>query len=359
MSSSNLSPDLVIRISLVRDGSTLQELDPPVWRSFNVSSSVSLELLHDKIIAPIMGWERNYHTYFFRAAPKKSDVALSDEPSDDTYEMTMAKPMRISHGADEINVQISGDESFHRGPDSKRKCIHYAQDNSGAPDVMHFNNFVDVNYVRKPEDAVIGDLLKGVGDRCVYNYDLGDCWYHCLEVTKVIPTEEATGEVVIIDGAGRCPDEDGGGSAAYQKDVLDLLLKKQKNPNNGKLAREYAHACFERRHSLNVMSPFRPEEFDISERKVALALALELRNSTRDTTKVFCGPGKPFGIARVGQKHVVYKKEDDRYAHMGGYSTFNETLNVKPDPKSATLCYKCGNPHDLKACARCKCAFYW
>ena len=47
--------DFVICISLVRDETSLAELNPPIWRRFKVSSDVNLELLHDKILAPIMG----------------------------------------------------------------------------------------------------------------------------------------------------------------------------------------------------------------------------------------------------------------------------------------------------------------
>ena len=46
--------DYIIRICLIRDEVSLQELNPPVWRRFKVSSAVNLELLHDKLIAPIM-----------------------------------------------------------------------------------------------------------------------------------------------------------------------------------------------------------------------------------------------------------------------------------------------------------------
>ena len=50
-----MSPsDYIIRICLIRDEVSLQELNPPVWRRFKVSSAVNLELLHDKLIAPIM-----------------------------------------------------------------------------------------------------------------------------------------------------------------------------------------------------------------------------------------------------------------------------------------------------------------
>jgi len=42
------------------------ELNPSVFRIFCVSSATPLDLLHDKILLPVMGWTRNYHTYLMR-----------------------------------------------------------------------------------------------------------------------------------------------------------------------------------------------------------------------------------------------------------------------------------------------------
>jgi hypothetical protein len=74
--------DLIVLVNLVKDESSINLLDPsvwrrknesalellnpPVWRRFKVSAHVNLDLFHDKILAPIMGWTRNYHTYSFK-----------------------------------------------------------------------------------------------------------------------------------------------------------------------------------------------------------------------------------------------------------------------------------------------------
>mmetsp|Transcript_27861 Transcript_27861/g.51301 ORF Transcript_27861/g.51301 Transcript_27861/m.51301 type:complete len:448 (+) Transcript_27861:148-1491(+) len=311
-----MPPDFVIRISLVRDETSLAELKPPVWRRFTVSSAVNLELLHDKILAPVMGWERNYHTYYF----------YKGNPSTGTF---------------------------------------YVQQDSQASDAMHIGSNKKLRGATlKPEDATIGDLLKETGDKCVYNYDLGDCFYHSLELETIVPDEESDGKVTIIDGAMRCPNEDGDGSLHYQAEILDPLLQSKAKPYDDKLARKFAWDCFKRRGGLNVNGPFRPEDFDLEERQVALSNALGSRNSTRNTTKTFsAGAGGMMGgmglsYARIGQCDVVHKKEDDRFDHMGGFITMHETQNRKPDLKDFTLCYQCGSPNDLKSCGRCHAAFY-
>mmetsp|Transcript_3102 Transcript_3102/g.6830 ORF Transcript_3102/g.6830 Transcript_3102/m.6830 type:complete len:447 (+) Transcript_3102:197-1537(+) len=307
--------DFVIRISLVRDETSLTELNPPVWRRFKVSSTVNLELLHDKILAPVMGWERNYHTYYFRKA----------NPPMETF---------------------------------------YVQQDSQASDAMHIgsNGVLRGATLLKPEDATIGDLLKETGDKCIYNYDLGDCFYHCLELEMIVPEEESDGKVTVMNGAMRCPNEDGDGSASYQAEILDRLLQCKERLHDTKLARKFAWDCFKRRGGLNVSGPFRPEDFDLNERRAALAKGLGSRNSTRNTTKTFSAGnmmgGDALSYALIGQISMVYKKEDDRFDHMGGFITMHETQNVKPDLKEFTLCYQCGSPNELKSCGRCHAAFY-
>ena len=306
--------DFVIRITLVRDETSLAELNPSVWRRFKISSNVNLELMHDKILAPIMGWVRNYHTYYFRKA----------------------------------NASKA-----------------YVQQDTHASDAMHISSTLRSATRCKPEDATIGDLLKKEGDKCIYNYDLGDGFFDCLELVTIVPEEESDGKVVLMDGAMRCPDEDGDGCAKYQSEILDQVVKRRQNPKDDKLARKLAWDCFKRRGGLNVSGPFRPEEFDLIERKAELSKALGSRNSTRNSTKTFCAGGgigsmgmNGLSIAEIGQRGVVYRKQDDRFDHMGGFVLMHETLNIKPDLKDFTLCYSCGSPNELKSCGRCHAAFY-
>lgn len=215
----------------------------------------------------------------------------------------------------------------------------------------------------KPESATLGDLLKNVGDYCFYTYDLGDCWIHRLTVEKVFSVEESDGKIDIIEGAMRCPPEDGEGCTTYQEEILDLYNEQTENPTNVENARELAEACFKQRGALNVRGSFRPAEFNLLETKLALAAALGSRNSTRNSVKTFSmGMGGMmkggFEMAEIGQISMVTKVQDDRFDHMGGFISFHETVDVKPDPIDATLCNQCGSPHELKACSRCYSAFY-
>lgn len=290
-------------------------------RKIKVSSGINLELLHDKVIAPSFGWTRNYHTYYFKTGGGDDDAVYYTQKDTDASDAT---------------AWLS------------RSLLPQSQD-----------GFAGAKNGLKPESATLGDLLKNVGDYCFYNYDLGDCWIHRLTVEKVLSEEESDGKIDVIEGAMRCPPEDGEGCTTYQEEILDLYNEQTKNPNNVENARELAEACFKRRGALNVRGSFRPAEFNLLERKLALAEARGSRNSSRNSVKTFAFPmGGGLEVAEMGQISVLTKVQDDRFDHMGGYVSFHETVNVKPDPIDATLCNECGNPHELKACSRCHSTFY-
>jgi len=226
----------IVLITLVLDESSATDntLNPPVYRKIKVSSGINLELLHDKVIAPCFGWTRNYHTYYFKTGG--NNVVYYTQKDTDAADAT---------------AWLS--QSF----------LPSSQDRMAGP-----------KSGLKPESATLGDLLKNVGDYCFYTYDLGDCWIHRLTVEKVFSVEESDGKIDIIEGAMRCPPEDGEGCTTYQEEILDLYNEQTENPTNVENAREWAEACFKQRGALNVRGSFRPAEFNLLETKLALAAAL-------------------------------------------------------------------------------------
>ena len=311
--------DLILKIVLVHDDD--KELSPSIWRTFSVSEHCNLDVFHDKVLLPVMGWERNYHSYAFRA--------------------------------------------------TKNKSTWYVQNDCSSSDTMCFGT--DYDDPKNPDDYSVKDILEKKGDTAIYIYDLGDAWRHLISVQHTLEGEEATGKVTVLDGAMRCPDEDGGGCKDYQMEVLDLYKKLQLSPRNFKVARELASQCFERVNALNVRECFRPEDFCLQERQLAVQQALRTRNWARNSTKVLgtkqaelpaTDVGKihalPFmKVAELGQIHVSRDYEDDGLSPTVGASLVRgETLNVKPDTKDLTLCCGCGNPLNLKSCSGCQCVWY-
>lgn len=309
MSDSKLSPrDFVIRIALVRSKSTTaRELNPSVWRLVKLSAHLKPNVLHDKILAPVMGWTRNYHTYTFSDGRKT-----------------------------------------------------WLEQNTSAPDLMHASMVTSGN-VLDPADARLGDLLKKVGDMILYTYDLGDGWYHKIELLEILPKKESNGACVVQAGAMRCPDEDGEGCNTYQEDVLNLVLEMKKNPHDHDTARKLAKNCFGRHNALNVRGRFDPNEFSKEKAQAAVDKALNSRASAMEGTKQFTNSlspfaGRSFCPTRAGQRVITTEVEDDRGGD-GFHLTMSETINLKPDGKDHTACL-CGNPLNLAVCSGCQVVHY-
>jgi len=322
--------DLILRIALVNED--LEELSPSVWRQFKVSAHVNLDLLHDKVIAPVMGWSRNYHGYYMRA--------------------------------------LQGN----------KKSTTYLQEKISAIDMWMPHSSHTIRQTESSESMTIGGLLSKPSDRLLYVYDLGDTWRHVLTLEQRIVGPTANGKIEVLGGAMRCPNEDGGGCDDYQQEVLNLYKKVHQDPNNNRLARLLAAACFDagRINALNVRGSFRCYEFVIGKHRQAVLDAVRSRNSAHDSVKLFSVTSHPFldlsnapsiSIARMGQQSVTLLFEDYRAESnnpfeecrgrdKGNMLKVTETINVKPDPIKSTLCYHCGNPLNLKSCSACKCVRY-
>ncbi|MEN6356660.1 MAG: plasmid pRiA4b ORF-3 family protein [Armatimonadota bacterium] len=132
---------------------SLNNLEPIIWRRFQVRSDVKLTRLHD-MLQILMGWE-NYHLYCFDV----DGVEYTDPDSieDDIYELGHQDGSKIK----------------------------------------------------------LSQALAKKGDKCLYRYDFGDNWEHTLlleQISDPIPDERYP---VCLDGARRCPPEDCGGIGGY------------------------------------------------------------------------------------------------------------------------------------------------
>ena len=137
----------------------LLDIEPEIWRRFQVSSDVTLDRLHD-VIQMVMGWQ-DYHLHQFML----ENVYYGIPPED---------PPKI-------------------GPPTKDE--------------------------RK---ARLRDIIDGEGDTFTYRYDFGDCWDHGLEVEKMFAPQEGKCPPACIAGARACPPEDCGGTMGYER-LLESL----------------------------------------------------------------------------------------------------------------------------------------
>jgi hypothetical protein len=317
MTSKNQSPsDLVIRVALLRGEDDPTELSPSIWRRFRCSSGINLDAFQDKILQPLMGWTRNYHTYYFHA----------------------------------------------RG-------TFYYQGNSSAADAfgMHDNYRAQGGTRVNPTEYTLGDVLTKEGESCEYAYDLGDFWYHKLTLEKVIHKSDSAseneeemalfGKCTVLGGAMCCPDEDGEGGHTYQEVVLDPLNKITTHPSDIENARNYADTCYGTHNAANVRGIFDARDFSIWQTQSAIQDALRSRQSYRMGNKSPAMNGR--SMMDLQRLHPGQRKkrsfwqdsrgEEDRSPY---FMTIMEIVNVKPDDEEFAMCV-CGNPCKLKHCSVC------
>jgi hypothetical protein len=72
-----------------------------------------------------------------------------------------------------------------------------------------------------------------VGERFVYEYDMGDFWHHDIRLERILPLDPRKTYPVCTDGAGDCPPEDCGGPWGYRTlmdehySLLELLQARE------------------------------------------------------------------------------------------------------------------------------------
>lgn len=186
-----------------------------LYRVVELPGSISLAVLHDKILSAVMGWARGVHGYVF--------IDLKDG--------TILGPKK----------------------------------NSGYIDMMH----VKMHYYAIGDDRKfpLASLINHVGDKCRYVYDLGDHFEHTIELIEIKDIDyNPLRNVTIIDGKGACPPEDsngleGKGNSSYG----ELLEKYQNDPDSCKKAIKVIEqtATNYAQHWLGSPIKFNPLKYDM------------------------------------------------------------------------------------------------
>ena len=68
----------------------------------------------------------------------------------------------------------------------------------------------------------LSDVLRRVGAKFVYTYDLGDSWEHAIVLEKQLPVDPNAKYPVCTDGRLACPPEDCGGIPGFY-DLVDAI----------------------------------------------------------------------------------------------------------------------------------------
>ncbi|KAJ7755122.1 MM3350-like domain-containing protein [Mycena metata] len=298
--------DYVLRIHMP-DIKTATEEDR-IWRRFIVSGGMSLGVLQDKVLAPLMGWVRNFHAHI-----------LTDY----------------------------------------RDGTQYGPKNSTAIDMMHVDAS-GYDFLNE-DDYCVAHLMAAVGDACQYEYDLGDHFRHDIVVEKIAPLEESYGRVQVLGGSGICPMENGKGNDTWAEHIDTLTnLESGSTPAARRelLAEIYSMPNYTDR-GWHKRPKFDPDWFDLAETTGAVMAALGTKLSYSAGAKTFKMPLAPEGLL-PGPMSASKRKTTREVTVAPGdsFGFFEELKKDGRDSRRATACAACGNPNDLKACSGCGQRFY-
>lgn len=154
---------------------TLDGIDPPIWRRFQVPADTTLARLHD-VIQTVMGWE-NDHLHAFRIG-KRLFESGTDPMGFPMPDMVFPLPGRA------------------RAEDTAK--------------------------------AKLCDVAPRAHAVLKYEYDFGDSWEHTILVED-IAAEPGAQRYLCLEGERACPPEDCGGIWGYQE-----LLEELQKPDNEK-----------------------------------------------------------------------------------------------------------------------------
>ncbi len=132
---------------------TLKDIEPLIWRRFQINGNINLFQLH-KIIQTIMGWE-NAHLHQFLIHDKKY--------SHHGYEPEEFRKETLNEGKFKLNGLITKENTSF-----------------------------------------------------IYEYDFGDDWKHELVVENILKDQEQLPHPICLAGENACPPEDCGGPWGYQ-----------------------------------------------------------------------------------------------------------------------------------------------
>jgi len=279
--------DYILRIQL-------WDCNPPGWifRRFKVSGGVPLFTLSDKIINPVMGWCRNYHSFYFM---DRLDGSTYGPKESNSIDMTHL----YTHGWNFL--------------DSQKYCL--------------------------------ADILQDTNGLLHYVYDLGDTWRHDIICEQILPAESSDGKVVVYEGGGACPPEDsngfhGGGGYYYMKAL-------QSNSVNYKEASSSFNYNGKR---------FNPLEFSLPECRKRVKEALSSTLSMLTQPKIVSSHLNPSVALEqhYSPNSKTEALVSHPWAVDEQNSVVHEVVRTSRDYSHLALCCHCGNPHDLKVCSSCR-----
>jgi hypothetical protein len=301
------------------DDNAMDNNDVHVWRIATCFGGMTLDNFHDRVLGPICGWTRHYHSY-------------------------------------QYTVPQNGAQFGPKG--------------STSIDCMH----TTLDYTLDDKSFTLAHVLRKQGDKLVYVYDMGDNWKHSIELLHAVDVGEdvnlpemvtadtnPTGSVTInttalLCGAVNCPPEDSNGCAGMGKywSILKLGPRHRSCPRS-----DEANSTNWRAH--NILKAY---QFDLCAHQQRLADALSGKKSEAGGQKqcVF-----PIGNDDTGEGFSLFFGGSSAGSRNLSQGIMNERVSVKPDAAEVAVCGQCGRQPNsstsagetaLVRCGACKSAWY-
>ncbi|HEX2705166.1 MAG TPA: plasmid pRiA4b ORF-3 family protein, partial [Candidatus Lustribacter sp.] len=158
----------------------LMESEPVVWRSVEVASDLTMDVLHE-VIQAAMGWQDcHLHAFVLGSADDYGAPRLLTEADTDEGE----------DGTQEVDVRLD-------------------------------------------------QVLRQPDERIGYEYDFGDSWSHEITLEDIRPHDPTAPRAVCLDGARACPPEDIGGIHSHNVVVAWLSGQPGVEPDEPELTRQW------------------------------------------------------------------------------------------------------------------------
>mmetsp|Transcript_20510 Transcript_20510/g.48176 ORF Transcript_20510/g.48176 Transcript_20510/m.48176 type:complete len:1099 (+) Transcript_20510:105-3401(+) len=305
----------------------LDGLKPPFSRQLIVSSELTIRELHDQVLAPVMNWQSNYHSYALRVIPRP-DVS-SDEEALEMIGQSVWMGPKTSTSLDSVYMPL-----YIGG------CL------ANDKDITIGQLFAKQNMDKESSG---GGVLY-----MQYVHDFGDWYSHTLmfECPREEDIPQDSSVAHLISGSGLEVPEDCSGIVQYCKLMKEftgrLGVPGELGDNNSKP--KPSHPGEERwwklfqsevraKHNMQKERGLRcnPLVFDIEQTRKNLEVALR-----RPTQK-------------AGKENLNVKTHD----HRTGLYFDKQRKASKPEPKNATkFCAVCGITVSLKLCSLCSSVAY-
>ena len=205
----------------------LRGIKPRIWRRIRVPCNISLDMLHDKIMCPLLGWRRNFHAYLFS----------------------------IPHRAD--------------------KFVSFGPTKSQSVDMMHISLMTGSlkagSHMVDSGQVYLSDVLFVKHTSLRYLYDLGDRFHHeiVLEDIEFRFDDTHCFEVALLGGERSGPPENSHGNVGYARTLNEIVSEQDVNR-----LRELGMGA----------GMFDPETFDVERCKRRMKRALTAAEETVVTT---------------------------------------------------------------------------